>query len=115
MEAVYLLTHVHQLKSDDDEKVIGIYRTEADARAAIVRLSTQPGFAASLDGFVIDKYELNQDHWTGGPHLPACGRCGISRLLLLELPRRGGRHSSRLNPLSRACMDQRFVLGCNHC
>lgn len=67
MESVFLLWHVHEIPDqDDDEKLIGVYRTEADAQAAIIRLKEQPGFSETSEGFLIDKYQLNQDHWTEG-------------------------------------------------
>ena len=68
MESVFLLWHVHRLpeSSDDDEKLIGAYRTEEDANAAIVRLRDRPGFSESPVGFHIDEYELNKDHWKEG-------------------------------------------------
>lgn len=66
MEYVYLLSHVHPLKSRDDEKLIGIYRTEDEAKAAIQRLLPQPGFSLCPGGFVIDSYGLDEDHWTEG-------------------------------------------------
>ncbi len=67
MEDVYLLWHVHELGDrEDDSKLIGVYRTEADARSAVGRLRVQPGFHNFPDGFKIDKYELNKDHWTEG-------------------------------------------------
>lgn len=67
MEAVFILHHV---RSDDeygdDAKLIGAYQTESDARAATVRLSSQPGFVDHPDGWQIDRYVLGQDHWTDG-------------------------------------------------
>ncbi|MBO9621438.1 MAG: hypothetical protein J7500_01875 [Sphingomonas sp.] len=67
MEAVFVLHHV---RSDDefgdDAKLIGAYRTEGDALAAVERLSNQPGFADHPQGWQIDCYVLNQDHWTEG-------------------------------------------------
>jgi len=40
MNEVFLLWHVHERDDrDDDEKLIGVYRTEADAEAAILRLA----------------------------------------------------------------------------
>lgn len=68
MESVFLLWHVHGFRDSKDayEKVIGVYRTEEDARSAIVRLATKPGFREAPDGFHISKYELNKDHWTEG-------------------------------------------------
>jgi hypothetical protein len=46
--------------------LIGVYRTEADAKAAIERLRHKPGFTTFPDGFQVSPYELNQDHWTDG-------------------------------------------------
>ena len=67
MDAAYLLWHVHEfVEREDDEKLIGIYRTEDDARAAIERVRDQPGFRHFPDGFKISRYELNKDHWTEG-------------------------------------------------
>ena len=67
MEVVFLLCHVHEIEpGNDDEKLIGVYRTEGDAKSAIERLRTQPGFVEVPDGFQICPYELNMDHWTEG-------------------------------------------------
>jgi len=68
MEFVFLLWHVHRLpeSANDDEKLIGAYRTEEDAKAAILRLKDKPGFRESPTGFEISKYELNKDNWTEG-------------------------------------------------
>ena len=45
---------------------IGIYSTEAAARAAIARLSDQPGFRDFPAGFNIYPYERDSDGWTEG-------------------------------------------------
>ena len=67
MEVVFLLWDVHEIEpGSDDEKLIGVYRTEGDAKSAIERLRTQPGFIDVPDGFQIYAYELNVDHWTEG-------------------------------------------------
>ena len=68
MESIFLLWHVHRLpeSADDDEKLVGAYRTEEDAKAAIVRLRDKPGFFESPTGFQINEYEPNKDHWTEG-------------------------------------------------
>jgi hypothetical protein len=67
MEAVFIL---HHRRADDeygdDAKLIGAYRTEADAKAATARLAGQPGFLDHPDGWHIDRYALNQDHWSEG-------------------------------------------------
>ena len=62
-DAVYVLSHIDVY---EDEKLIGVYRTEADAMAAIERTKDKPGFSEEGGRFEIDKYELNQDHWTEG-------------------------------------------------
>jgi hypothetical protein len=66
MEQVFLLWHVLGLDGADDEKLIGAYRSESDAKAAIERLRDKPGFSDFRDGFQICPYELNRDHWTEG-------------------------------------------------
>lgn len=65
MNDVYLLQHVRE---DDDEhsKIIGIYRTNEDAEAAIERLRDQPGFRDYPKGFQIDRYQLDEDNWIDG-------------------------------------------------
>lgn len=64
---VFVVQHVHELGEDrEDVKFIGVYATEESARAAVERLSIQPGFKDTRDGFCIDCYEVDQDHWTEG-------------------------------------------------
>jgi hypothetical protein len=60
--SVHLLWHVH----NDDEKLIGVYATNADAVAAEERLRQKPGFVDTPEGFEIHEYQLNQDHWAEG-------------------------------------------------
>jgi hypothetical protein len=67
MNSVFLLWHARNLEQDDsDAKLIGVYRTENDAKSAIERLRSKPGFEAEPNGFTYERYELNQDHWTEG-------------------------------------------------
>jgi hypothetical protein len=66
MDSVFVLWYVHEIEGSDDEKLIGVYRTEEDARAAMERLRGKPGFMEKPDGFTCDRYELNRDHWTEG-------------------------------------------------
>jgi hypothetical protein len=67
MTHVYVLQHVHGVPNgEEDVKLIGVYVTEADAQAAVSRLSQQPGFQDHPEGFHISRYELNKDHWTEG-------------------------------------------------
>ena len=66
MESVFLLWHVHVVENGDDEKLIGVYRSEEEARAAIIRLADQPGFVDCPEGFLIESYEIDKDHWIEG-------------------------------------------------
>jgi hypothetical protein len=67
MDSVFILWYVHAPDSDnEDELLIGVYRTEEDARGAIERLKNQRGFVDAPQGFQIERYELNEDHWTEG-------------------------------------------------
>lgn len=62
MDHVFLLWHEH----DDDGKLIGVYSSEENAIAARGRAADKPGFAELPEGFTIDAYELDKDHWTKG-------------------------------------------------
>ncbi len=67
MNSVFLLWFVHARDNDDeDELLIGVYGSEADAKAAITRLANERGFVDEPEGFEICEYELNKDHWTEG-------------------------------------------------
>jgi hypothetical protein len=64
---VFLLQHIHNEDSDhEDIKIIGIYSTIDAANAAIARSRNLPGFNESSDGFYVDEYEIDVDHWTSG-------------------------------------------------
>ena len=52
--------------TNDTELLIGIYSSEAAARAAIERLRTKPGFANFPQGFQIHPRQLDSDSWTEG-------------------------------------------------
>jgi hypothetical protein len=67
MNSVFVLWHVHEIADgEDDEKLIGVYRSRDDAEAAIERLRSQPGFAEYSNGFTIAEYEIGKDHWAEG-------------------------------------------------
>ena len=78
MHRAYLLQHLHVLPNgEDDVKVIGVYSSKEAARAAVDRLKYQPGFCdfprivnvdtdEQIDGFYIDEYVVDQDHWQEG-------------------------------------------------
>jgi len=67
MDSVYLLWHSHELDDGHDEvKLIGVYKSETDAHAAMERVGDKPGFRDLPDGFEIVEYPLNVDNWTEG-------------------------------------------------
>ena len=64
---VFVVQHEHELPSGcEDVKLIGVYSTRARAESAVEHAKTLQGFAAVPDGFHIDEYELDADHWTEG-------------------------------------------------
>lgn len=65
-ESVFLLWYVREQNGDSSDLLIGVYRTEASAEAAINRLKLKAGFVPAPDGFRINRYELDRDHWEGG-------------------------------------------------
>lgn len=66
---VYVVLHAHYLDEDEnieDIKLIGIYSSRENAGAAIERLKLQPGFCDTPEGFHIDEYSIDEDHWAEG-------------------------------------------------
>lgn len=64
---VFILHHVHTFEDgNEDVKLIGVYSSHESAAAAIERLRQQPGFCDAPEGFIIDRYPLDVDHWTEG-------------------------------------------------
>ena len=67
MASVFVLQHVHSREDGgEDVKLIGVYSSREQAQAAVARLGRQPGFADAPDGFHIDEYRVDQDHWAEG-------------------------------------------------
>jgi hypothetical protein len=66
LDTVYLLQHHHALGSRIDMKLIGVYGTEAGARAAQLRMQGKPGFIDCPEGFRIESYVLNKEYWVEG-------------------------------------------------
>ncbi|AMB44063.1 hypothetical protein [Methylobacterium sp. AMS5] len=67
MDTVYLLWHVRaDDQHADDAKLIGVYRSQESADAAVLRVKGQPGFRDHPEGFEISVYSLDKDHWTTG-------------------------------------------------
>jgi len=67
MTYVYVVQHVRE-DSDgyDDIKFIGVYSTRQEADKAVARLKQVPGFTETPQGFYVDQYEVDKDHWTEG-------------------------------------------------
>lgn len=64
---VYCLWHEHeQSPGDYDEKLLGFYSSREKAEAARSRLSNAHGFKDCPEGFIIDAYPLDADHWVEG-------------------------------------------------
>lgn len=67
MPSVFVLQHVHLTEDDvEDVKFIGVYSSRENAQAAVERLGHVPGFLDVPDGFHIDEYQVDQDHWGEG-------------------------------------------------
>src|SRR5262249_19814657 len=67
MTTVFVLQHVHSRDDgSEDVKFIGVYSSREKAEEAVARMSRLPGFADAPDGFCIDEYRVDQDHWDKG-------------------------------------------------
>jgi hypothetical protein len=64
---VFVVEHLHvHDDGEEDAKLIGIYSTRTAAEKAVERLKLKPGFRDTPEGFTIDLYRLDEDHWTEG-------------------------------------------------
>jgi hypothetical protein len=64
---VFVVSHVTADDRDgENAKMIGVYSSKEYADAAVVRLSTQPGFRDYTQGFEVGPYELDRDYWAEG-------------------------------------------------
>jgi len=67
MKTVFVVQHVHEIDEDnEDVKLIGVYSSMENAKKSVERLKLQPGFSETQEGFNIEKYTLNKDHWIDG-------------------------------------------------
>jgi len=64
MEQLFVL--LHSLPETGRVKVVGLYSSRALAEAAEERTRLLPGFADEPDGFTIEQYEVDVDHWPRG-------------------------------------------------
>jgi len=67
MAQVFLLWHRRPLGDDEtDEKLLGVYSSEARAAERIEAARSAPGFADFPDDFLIDPYVIDGDEWAEG-------------------------------------------------
>ena len=67
MARVFVVQHVHSREDGvEDVKFIGVYSSREKAQEAVARMARLPGFADAPDGFYIDEYRVDQDHWVEG-------------------------------------------------
>ena len=64
MEPLFVL--LHSLPETGRVKVVGVYSSRDLAEAAEGRTRQLPGFADEPDGFTIEEYEVDRDHWPRG-------------------------------------------------
>lgn len=64
---VFVLMHAHETSPDvEDIKLIGVYSSEVAAKSAAERTKYLPGFADTPEGFHVQAYQLDKDHWVEG-------------------------------------------------
>jgi len=61
-----LFALLHSLPESGKVKVVGIYSSRELAQAAQERARLLPGFADEPDGFTIEEYAVDEDHWPRG-------------------------------------------------
>ena len=66
MTSVFVVQHSYTASDREEVKLIGVYESRTDAKAAIVRLANKPGFRDQPAGFRIDEYRIGVDHWIEG-------------------------------------------------
>ena len=64
MEPLFVL--LHSLPETGKVKVVGIYSSRSLAEEAEERARQLPGFADEPDGFTIEEYTVDTDHWPRG-------------------------------------------------
>ena len=71
MKSVYLLHHVcNEDEEDENVILIGVYSSERRALLTKERLKDKPGFRNFPEGFHLEEYEIDLDHWVEGFGVP---------------------------------------------
>ena len=64
---VFLLWHSRPLGDDEtDDKLLGVYSSEARATGRIETARSAPGFADFPNDFLIDPYVIDAEEWAEG-------------------------------------------------
>ena len=64
---VFVVQHSRQISDErEDVKLIGVYGSQEKAQEAVDRLRLVEGFRDNPNGFSIDRYIVDQDHWAAG-------------------------------------------------
>lgn len=63
---VFVVHHAYESDGAEESKLIGVYSSRDAAEQAVARARTLPGFVDHPDGFSVDDYVLDEDHWTQG-------------------------------------------------
>jgi hypothetical protein len=64
---IFVVQHVHEFEDGrEDVQFIGVYSTAELAAEAVGRLRGQSGFRDTPQGFHVDRYRLDEDHWREG-------------------------------------------------
>ena len=63
---IYILHQIRGFDGEEDVKLIGVYSSRGEAERAVERLAIEPGFRDHCEGFDIQSYEVDKDHWTEG-------------------------------------------------
>lgn len=67
MSTVFVVLHARSGETGaEDVKFIGVYSDASNAKSAVSRLKKLRGFSDYPDGFVIDEYLLDKNHWEEG-------------------------------------------------
>ncbi|MFL6724747.1 MAG: hypothetical protein ACJ8FC_06260 [Sphingomicrobium sp.] len=64
MDPLFVL--LHSLPETGRVKIVGLYSSRVLAEEAMDRARGLPGFAQEPEGFTIEQYELDRDHWPRG-------------------------------------------------
>lgn len=61
-----LFVLLHSLPETGRVKVVGIYSCRELAEQAMKRTAALPGFVEEPEGYTIEQYEVDKDHWSRG-------------------------------------------------